>query len=137
MITVNASASPTPGRTHQKSSGSTRRLPSTKKHNTRPKFDGLNNGRPSTRIRYFESSEIAATAAKIHPPRRLHQSPCRVPGIRSTNATPFPVSNALDGHATTCSRRKVIAHSMTAQVATAIKICAIETSKCKSVWPST
>ncbi len=126
-----------PGRTHQKSSGSTRRLPSTKNANSRPKFDGLNSGRPPTRIRYFDANDTTATTAKIHAPRRLHQSPCSVPGTRNTNATPFPVNSALAGHWMTRCRRNVIPSSKTAHVPTAIRICAIETSKCNSVWPST
>ena len=92
---------------------------------------------PSTRIRYFDNSDTAATAAKIHPPRTLHQSPWGVPGTRSTNATPFPVSNALDGQVITLWRDTSIAESMTAQVVSAIKIWAIEMSKCKTVWPRT
>ena len=58
-------------------------------------FDGLKTWRPRKRITYFESRPTAAVPAKIHHPRRLHQSPCSVPGTRRTKATPFPVSIAL------------------------------------------
>ncbi len=51
-----------------------------RKQRTRPKFDGLKRWRPRKRITYFESSETAAVAAKIHQPFMLHQSPCSVPG---------------------------------------------------------
>ncbi len=79
-------------------------------------MDGLKTCRPRKRIRYFDSSEIAAVPAKIHHPCMLHQSPCSVPGTRRMNATPFPVSRALAGHMITCCCRKVIATSSTAQV---------------------
>ena len=39
-------------------------------------FDGLKMCSPRHWITYFESSETAAVPAKIHQPRRLHQSPC-------------------------------------------------------------
>src|SRR5438876_6844572 len=38
--------------------------------------------------------------------RRLHQSPCSVPGTRRMKATPFPVSMALAGHMSTRFCRK-------------------------------
>ena len=47
--------------------------------------------------------------AKIHQPRRLHQSPCSVPGTRRTKATPLPVRSALAGHMITRCRRSAIA----------------------------
>ena len=68
-------------------------------------FDGLKTCSPRHLIRYFESSETAAVPAKIHQPRMLHQSPCCVPGTRSTKATPLPVSIALAGHMSTCCLR--------------------------------
>ena len=61
-------------------------------------FDGLKTCSPRHLITYFESSETAAVPTKIHQPRRLHQSPCCVPGTRRTKATPLPVSSALAGH---------------------------------------
>ena len=53
---------------HQKSSGSARPFPSTRKQRTSPKFEGLKTWRPRQRIRCFDRSETAAVAAKIHAP---------------------------------------------------------------------
>ena len=61
----------------------------------------------------------------------------RVPGTRRTKATPLPVSIALAGHMITCCRRIAIATSSTAQVPIASRICAIERSKWKPIWPMT
>src|SRR5215208_6511005 len=72
---------------HQKSSGSARSLPSTRKQSTSPKFDGLKMWPPRHWIRYFDRSDTAAVATKIHQPRRLHQAPCSVPGTRRMKAT--------------------------------------------------
>ena len=55
-----------------------------------------------------------AVATKIHQPRVLHQSPCRVPGTRRMNATPLPVRSALAGHMITCWRKKAMLTSSTA-----------------------
>ncbi len=136
-ITRNANRSQSETGPHQKSSGSARLRPSSRKQSTRPMFDGLKTWLPFHLITYFESSDTAAVAMKIHQPRRLHQSPCRVPGTRRMNATPFPVSIALAGHIRTCCLRNVIATSSTAHVSSEIRIWAIETRNWKAVWPST
>jgi len=86
---------------------------------------------------YVKSSATAAVPAKIHQPRTLHQSPCTVPGTRSTNATPLPVRSALAGQRRTCWRRAAIATSSTAQVASEMRICAIESWKWKPTCPIT
>ena len=88
-------------------------------------------------IRYFESSDTAAVAAKIHQPFMLHQSPCSVPGTRRMKATPFPVSSALAGQRITCWRRNAIPISSTAQVSSETRICAIESRKSNATCPST
>ena len=98
---ASANASQTEVGPHQKSSGAARLRPSARKQTTRPMFDGLKMCSPRHRMTCFESSEIAAVPTKIHQPRRLHQSPCPVPGTRRTNATPLPVSIALAGQRTT------------------------------------
>ena len=136
-IRVRASASHTDIGPHQKSRGSARDEPRTRKHTTRPKLDGLKTWRPRKRIRYLESSEIAAVPAKIHHPCMLHQSPCSVPGTRRMNATPFPVSMALAGHMITCCRRNTIATSSTAQVRSETRICAIDNLKSNATCPRT
>ena len=64
---------------HQNSSGSACSGPSSRKHSTSPKFEGLKTWPPRNWIRYFDSSETAAVPAKIHQPCMLHQSPCSVP----------------------------------------------------------
>ena len=122
---------------HQKSSGSARLRPRMRKQRTRPKFDGLKTWPPRHTITYFESSDTAAVPAKIHQPRVLHQSPCWVPGTRRMNATPLPVSIALAGQRITCCRRNAMPTSSTAQVRSAMRICARETRKWNSSWPST
>ena len=43
---------------------------------TSPMFDGLKMCAPRHRSTCFDSSATAAVPAKIHQPRRLHQSPC-------------------------------------------------------------
>ena len=111
---------------HQSASGSARDAPRSRKQRTRPKFDGLNTCRPRTRIRYFDSSEIADVPAKIHQPFMLHQSPCSVPGTRRMNATPFPVRSALAGHMSTRWVRNVIATSRIPATASETRICAID-----------
>ena len=90
---------------HQKSSGSARSGPNSRKQRTSPKFDGLKTWAPRKRIRYFERSDTAAVAAKIHQPFMLHQSPCSVPGTRRMNATPLPVRSALAGQTSMRWRR--------------------------------
>jgi hypothetical protein len=100
-------------------------------------FDGLKMWRPRNVITYFERSPTAAVPAKIHQPFMLHQSPCSVPGTRSTNATPFPVRRALAGHMRTCWRRNAIDTSSTAHVPSETRICAIERRKSNAVCPST
>ncbi len=100
-------------------------------------FDGLKMWAPRYWMTYLESSPTAAVPAKIHQPRVDHQSPCWVPGTRSTNATPFPVSIALAGHIRTCCFRSAIPISRTAQVPIAIRIWAIETRKWKPICPIT
>ena len=59
-ITTNASPSHGDMPPHQKSSGSARARPRTRKQSTRPKFDGLKMWPPRHLITYFESSETAA-----------------------------------------------------------------------------
>ena len=101
-ITASATTSQTDIGPHQKSSGSAFVTGSSRKQTTRPMFDGLKMWLPRNVMMCFDSSEKAAVPAKIHHPRIDHQSPCAVPGTRSTNATPFPVSIALAGHSRTC-----------------------------------
>ena len=124
-----ASASQTDIGPHQNASGSARSGPMSRKQRTSPKFDGLKMWRPRNTMRYFERRATAAVPAKIHQPCMLHQSPCSVPGTRSTNATPFPVRRALAGHISTRWRRKAIVTSRTAHVSSETRICAIERSK--------
>ena len=104
---------------------------------TSPMFDGLKTCAPRQTSTCFERSAKAAVAAKIHQPRTLHQSPCAVPGTRSTNATPLPVRSALAGHSSTCCRRAAIATSSTAHVASEMRICAIERLKSNATCPRT
>jgi len=92
---------------------------------------------PGHRITYFESNETAAVPAKIHQPRRLHQSPCAVPGTRRTKATPLPVRSALAGQRITRRLRNAITISRSAHVPTERTICAIESWKWKPTWPIT
>ena len=122
---------------HQSASGSARCAPRSRKQRTRPKFDGLKMCRPRTRIRYFESNATAEVPAKIHHPFVLHQSPCSVPGTRSTNATPFPVRSALAGHISTRWLLNAIANSRIAATASEMRICAIESWKSNATWPRT
>ncbi len=75
-MTISASASQPDIGPHQKSSGSARSGPRSRKQTTSPMFDGLKMCEPPTLIRYFESSANAAVPTKIHQPLRLHQSPC-------------------------------------------------------------
>ena len=107
---------------HQNSSGSAHSGPSSRKHRTSPKFEGLKTWWPRNWIRYLDSSETAAAPAKTHQPCMLHQSPCSVPGTRRMKATPFPVSRALAGQRITCWRRKAIPISSTAQVSSETRI---------------
>ena len=100
-------------------------------------FDGLKTCSPFHLITYFESSEPPATAMNSHQSRKLHQSPCGIPGMRSTNATPLPVRSALAGHMITRFVRNVITISSTAQVPSATRICEIESRKLNATWPST
>src|SRR4051794_9989543 len=81
-LTITKNASPSHGDMppHQKSSGSARFRPRTRKQRTSPMFDGLKTWAPRHLITYFESSETAAVPKKTHQPFVLHQSPCRVPG---------------------------------------------------------
>ena len=134
---TSASASHADVGPHQKSSGAARFRPSARKQMTRPMFDGLKMCSPRHLIRCFESSEIAAVPTKIHQPRRVHQSPCAVPGTRRTKATPFPVSIALAGQRITRWLRNAIATSSSAQVPSESRIWAIETSKWKPTCPIT
>jgi hypothetical protein len=122
---------------HQKSSGSARFLPRIRKQSTSATFDGLKTWRPPRRTRCLESRPIAAVPTKIHQPRRLHQSPCCVPGTRRTNATPLPVRSALAGHMITRRRQNAIADSSTAHVPSDSRICAIESRKSNATCPST
>jgi hypothetical protein len=137
--TMSASAKTSAGESgpHQRASGSARLDPSSRKQRTRPKFEGLKTCRPRTRITYFESSETAAVAAKIHQPFMLHQSPCSVPGTRRMNATPLPVRSALAGHMSTRWVLNVTATSRTAAVTSETRIWAIDSRKSNATWPST
>ena len=132
-----ASASPGPGRAHHKSSGLTRFEPRSTKHSSSPMLDGLKTCRSPTRMTYFETTDTAAVAAKIHAPCRLHHWPCWVPATRRMNATLLPVSNALAGQTMAPRSQNVITTSRTAAVTMAVRICAIETLKPKMVWPRT
>ena len=100
-------------------------------------FDGLNTWWPRTRMTYFERSATAEVPAKIHQPCMLHQSPCSVPGTRSTKATPFPVRSALAGHMSTRWLLNVITNSRTAAVTSDTRIWAIESWNPKAVCPRT
>ena len=122
---------------HQKSSGSTRVRPRARKQTTRPMLDGLKTCWPRHAITYFESNAPAAVPAKIHQPFMLHQSPCAVPGTRSTKATPLPVRSALAGHISTCCLRITIVTSITAHVTRQTRIWEIERRKSNATWPST
>ena len=101
---------------HQKSSGSTRVLPSTTNAMTSPMFDGLKTCEPRYLITYFVSSESPATPANTYQASVLHGSSGGVPTTRRMSATPLPVSIALAGHTNARVWRKVSATSMTAQV---------------------
>ncbi len=136
MIT-SASTSHTDIGPHQKSSGSAFDTGSARKQRTSPMFDGLKGCAPRHWIRCLESSEIAAVPANIHQPRVDHQSPCRVPGTRRTNATPLPVSIALAGHRSTPCLQAAIPISSTAQTSSEIRIWAIETRKWNPTCPIT
>src|SRR5438477_321920 len=136
-MTASASASHADMGPHQTSSGAARVRPSARKQMTSPMLDGLKTCSPRQRMTYLERSEMAAVPTKIHQPRRLHQSPCAVPGTRRTKATPLPVSIALAGQRMTCWLRNAIAISSSAQVPSARRICAIETSKWKPTCPIT
>ncbi len=122
---------------HQKSSGSARLRSEHEEEQHETDVRGLKTCRPRKRMRYFESRETAAVPAKIHQPRRLHQSPCSVPGTRRMKATPFPVRSALAGHMITCWRRNAIANSSTAHVSSETRIWAIESWNSNATWPST
>ena len=50
-------------------------------------------------------------------------------------ATPLPVSSALAGQRITCCFRKAIPTSITAQVNSATRICAIDSLKSKATCP--
>src|SRR3954463_11799006 len=65
-ITAYATRSQPSSGPHQKSSGSTRELPSTTNAITSPTFDGLNTCDPRYLITYFVASAKAATPAKTH-----------------------------------------------------------------------
>ena len=136
-ISARASTSQTDIGPHQKGKGSARSGPISKKHRTSPKFEGLKMCRPRNEITYLDRSPTAAVPAKIHQPCMLHQSPCSVPGTRRTNAVPLPVRSALAGHISTRCRRNAIVTSSTAQVTSETRICAMESWKSKTVWPST
>ena len=102
----------------------------------RPSPPGLETGSPAAPqglITYLESSETAAVAAKIHQPRRLHQSPCSVPSTRRMNATPLPVRSALAGHMIARLVQNTIPASRTAEVPSATRIWAIERRKSKAI----
>ena len=138
-VTMIASASPIHHDIgpHQKSSGSARPRPRMRKQTTSPMFDGLKTCSPFHLITCFESSEPPATATYSHQSRKLHQAPCGMSGMRSTNATPLPVRSALAGHMITRFVRNVIAISSTAQVPSDTRICAIESRKLNATCPST
>ena len=137
MMMASASTSQSDIGPHQKSSGAARVRPSARKQITSPMFDGLKMCDPRQASTYLESSATAAVPAKIHQPRVLHQSPCTVPGTRSTKATPLPVRRALAGQSKTCRRRRAIATSSTAHVASEMRICAIESWKWNPTCPIT
>ena len=93
--------------------------------------------RPRHRIRYFDAMETATTPMKIHIPRVLHHWPCNVPGVRRMNAVLLPVSNPLAGHMIAESLKKATTNSIAAPVARQMRICATESRKPSTVWPST
>ena len=97
MITAYAAIIQTLSGAHQKSSGSTRVLPSTMNATTSPMFDGLKTCEPRYLITYFVSSENAATPAKTYQPSVFQGWSGGVPTTRRIRATPLPVSIALAG----------------------------------------
>jgi hypothetical protein len=122
---------------HQKSSGSTTLLPSTRKASTSPKFEGLNACAPRCRIRYLESSDTAATRANTYQPCQDQWSPRSIPTSRRIRATPLPVSMALAGHTSCRLVRRTQATSITAQVRMAARIWGTETRNPRATWPRT
>src|SRR5690242_13171371 len=120
---------------HQKSSGSTRELPSTMNAITRPTFDGLNTCEPRYLITYFVASENAATPANTHQSPVYHGWSAGVPTTRRISATPLPVSIAEAGQTNILVERKVSATSMTQHAKIAARICGTLTWKCRPTWP--
>ncbi len=122
---------------HQKSSGSIRELPRTRKATTSPTFDGLKTWLPRYLITYFDSSESPATAAKTHHASVFQGWSGGVPTTRMMRATPLPVSIALAGQTIARLLRNVRTISITAQVRMAARICGMETRKWSATWPRT
>ena len=113
MITAYAAIIQTLSGAHQKSSGSTRVLPSTMNATTSPMFEGLNTCEPRYLITYFVSSENAATPAKTYQLSVFHGWSGGVPTTRRIRATPLPVSIALAGQTNIRVERNVSATSIT------------------------
>ena len=123
MITAYAAIIGGSSGAHQKSSGSTRALPSTMKATTSPMFDGLNTCVPRYLMTYFDSSDSPPTIAKISQPSVANGWSAGVPTTRRINATPLPVSIALAGQTNAFAERKVRATSNTAEARIDARIC--------------
>ena len=129
MMTAYAVSIQTFSGAHQKSSGSTRVLPSTTNATTSPMLDGLNTCEPRYLMTYFVRSDRPATPAKTYQAYVFQGSSAGVPTTRRISATPLPVSIALAGQTKARLWRKVSATSMIAQVRIAARICGTLTSK--------
>ena len=103
---------------------------------TRATLDGLKMCRPRQRIRYFVAIPSATTPTKIQIPWVLHHWPWRVPGTRRMKAVLLPVSSPLAGHRMVLSFKKLTPNSISAPAARQARICAIESRKPSTVWPS-
>src|SRR4029079_10662174 len=137
MTTAYAAIIQTLSGAHQKSSGSTRVLPSTMNATTSPMFDGVKTCETRYLITYFVRRENAATPAKTHHESVFHGWSGGVPTTRRIRATPLPVSIALAGQTNVRVERNVSATSITAVVRIAARICGMLTRKWRPTWPRT
>ena len=111
--------------------------PRMRKQRTSPKFDGLKMWPPRHLITCFESSETAAVPAKIHQPRRLHQSPCCGPRHAQDERDAVAGEHRARGpqdHVLPPERDRDLEHGARPSE---IRICAIESRKWKPICPST
>ena len=121
---------------HQKSSGSTRLLPSTRNAHTNPTFDGLNTCEPLRRTTNLVSSDAAAMPEKIHHLWNVQWSPTGVLGTLRMSAMPLPVSMALAGHTNDLVSWNVMATWSNAVVRIAARIWGTLTWNPSPTWPS-